>query len=74
MPVNDQLPSLRTGAGEAGPSARKLLDLGEPRIDWVPVAKGLGLPAVSCKTAEEFEAAFAAAMGQRGPMFIEAVI
>ena len=64
----------RTGAGEAGPSARKLLDLGEPNIDFVAVAKGLGLPAVSCATAEEFEKAFAGAMGQRGPMFIEAKI
>ena len=64
----------RTGAGKAGPSARKLLDLGGPNIDFVAVAKGLGLPAVSCATAEEFEKAFAGAMGQRGPMFIEAKI
>ena len=64
----------RTGAGEAGPQAAKLLGLGEPAIDWVSLAKGLGVPAVRCTTAEAFEAAFAAAMGQRGPMFIEAVI
>ncbi len=64
----------RTGAGEAGPQAAKLLGLGDPSIDWVPLAKGLGLPAVRCTTAEEFETAFAAAMSQRGPMFIEAVI
>ncbi|HEX7885567.1 MAG TPA: acetolactate synthase large subunit [Phenylobacterium sp.] len=64
----------RTGAGEAGPSARKLLDLGEPNIDWVPLAKGLGLPAVSCSSAEDFDKAFAGAMAQRGPMFIEAKI
>ena len=62
----------RTGAGEAGPSAKKLLDLGDPKIDWVPLARGLGLPAVSCTTAEQFERAFEGAMGQRGPMFIEA--
>jgi len=64
----------RTGAGEAGPSARKLLELGDPNIDWVPLARGLGLPAVSCTTAEQFERAFEGAMGQRGPMFIEAKI
>ena len=64
----------RTGAGKAGPSARKLLDLGDPNIDFVSVAKGLGLPAVSCSTGEEFEKAFADAMAQRGPMFIEAKI
>ena len=65
---------MRTGAGEAGPSAKKLLDLGDPNIDFVAVAKGLGLPAVSCTTAEEFEKAFAGAMAQKGPIFIEAVI
>ncbi|HET6970412.1 MAG TPA: acetolactate synthase large subunit [Phenylobacterium sp.] len=64
----------RTGAGEAGPSARKLLDLGEPNIDFVSVAKGMGLPAVRCETAEAFDKAFAGAMAQRGPMFIEAAI
>ena len=64
----------RTGAGEAGPSARKLLDLGDPNIDFVSVATGLGLPSVSCSTAEEFEKAFAGAMAQRGPMLIEAKI
>jgi acetolactate synthase-1/2/3 large subunit len=64
----------RTGAGDAGPQAAKLLGLGEPSIDWVSLAKGLGLPAVRCTTAEEFEKAFAGAMAQRGPMFIEAVI
>lgn len=64
----------RTGAGKAGPSARKLLDLGDPNIDFVALAKGMGLPTVSCTTAEEFETAFAGAMSQRGPMFIEAKI
>jgi acetolactate synthase-1/2/3 large subunit len=64
----------RTGAGEAGPSARKLLDLGDPKVEWVQVARGLGLPAVRCTSAEDFERAFEGAMGQRGPMFIEAAI
>jgi acetolactate synthase-1/2/3 large subunit len=65
---------MRTGAGQAGPQAAKLLELGDPAIDWVSLAKGLGVPAVRCATAEEFEAAFAGAMAQRGPSFIEAVI
>lgn len=64
----------RTGAGDAGPSAKKLLELGDPRIDFVALATGMGLPAVRCETAEDFETAFAGAMAQRGPMFIEAVI
>lgn len=64
----------RTGAGQAGPQAARLLDLGDPNIDWVSVAKGFGLPAVRCETAEAFDAAFAKAMAQKGPCFIEAAI
>jgi acetolactate synthase-1/2/3 large subunit len=64
----------RTHAGVAGPSARKLLDLGDPNVDWVSLAKGLGLPAVLCTAAEDFERVFEGAMGHRGPMLIEAVI
>jgi acetolactate synthase-1/2/3 large subunit len=64
----------RTGAGNPGPSASKLLDLGDPKIDWVSVAQGLGVDAVRCETAEQFEAAFARAMSEPGPKFIEAAI
>lgn len=64
----------RTGAGKAGPSAQKLLDLGDPKVDWVSLAKGMRVPAIRCTTAEEFDEAFAGAMAQRGPMFIEAAI
>ena len=44
----------RTGSGNPGPSSSKLLDLGDPRIDWVSLAKGLGVPAIRAATAEEF--------------------
>ena len=64
----------RTGSGNPGPSASKLLDLGDPKIDWVSVAKGMGVPAVRCETAEQFETAFARAMSEPGPKFIEAAI
>ena len=64
----------RTGSGNPGPSATKLLDLGDPRIDWVSVAKGMGVDAVRCETAEQFETAFARAMKEPGPKFIEAAI
>lgn len=64
----------RTGSGNPGPSASQLLDLGNPKIDWVSLAKGLGVPAVRCETAEAFDAAFARAMSERGPAFIEAAI
>jgi acetolactate synthase-1/2/3 large subunit len=64
----------RTGAGNPGPAAKKLLDLGEPRIDWVSLAQGLGVPAVRATTAEEFDQAMRNAMAGKGPAFIEALL
>jgi acetolactate synthase-1/2/3 large subunit len=64
----------RTGAGKPGAAAASLLDLGDPRIDWIALASGLGVPAVRCDTAEAFDAAFAGAMGQKGPTLIEVAL
>ena len=64
----------RTGAGAPGPAASSLLSLGDPAIDWVSYAKGLGVPGVRCETAESFDAAFANAMAEPGPRLIEAVV
>jgi acetolactate synthase-1/2/3 large subunit len=61
----------RTGAGNPGPAAKSLLNIGEPRIDWVSVSKGLGVPAVRCEDAESLDRAIARAMAERGPAFIE---
>jgi len=64
----------RTGAGNPGPAASKLLSLDGPAIDWVSLAKGQGVPAVRCDTAEAFDAAFARAMAEPGPKLIEAAL
>jgi acetolactate synthase I/II/III large subunit len=64
----------RTGAGNPSPAASRLLSLGEPAIDWVSLARGLGVAARRCETAEAFDTAFARAMAEPGPHFIEAVI
>lgn len=64
----------RTRSGDAGPAARSLLDLGDPRMDWCALATGFGVPAVRAETAEAFDAALARAMAEPGPHFIEAVV
>jgi acetolactate synthase-1/2/3 large subunit len=64
----------RTGAGKPGKAAASLLDLGNPRIDWLALASGVGMPAVHCESAEGFDAAFAGAMGQKGPVLIEVAL
>jgi len=64
----------RTGAGKPGAAAASLLDLGSPRIDWVSLARGLGVPAERQETAEGFDAAFARAMSEKGPKLIEVAL
>ena len=64
----------RTRSGAAGPAARALLDLSAPVMDWTALAAGFGVPAVRVDTAEGFDAAFARAMAEPGPVLIEAVL
>jgi len=64
----------RTGSGPPGVAAKGLLNIGDPNIDWVQLARGLGLPAVRCTDAEGFDSAFEAAMGQTGPSLIEVAL
>jgi acetolactate synthase-1/2/3 large subunit len=64
----------RTGAGAPGAAAGSLLSLDDPAIDWVSLAKGLGVRGQRCESAEAFDAAFAGAMAEPGPKLIEAVV
>jgi len=64
----------RTGAGEAGPQAAAMMDIGRPNLDWVALARGHGVEATRATTIEEFVTQFGAAMRERGPRLIEAVM
>ena len=64
----------RTGSGGIGPQADALMDLHRPELDWVLLAKGMGVEASRAETAEDFRKEFAAAMRGRGPRLIEAII
>jgi acetolactate synthase I/II/III large subunit len=64
----------RVGAENPGPRALSMLDLHNPELDWVSLARGMGVEATSAATAEEFADQFASAMKSRGPRLIEAVI
>lgn len=67
----------RVGAADGsapGPSARRLLDLGSPTIDFVRIAEGMGVPARRARTAEELAEALAEAFATPGPHLIEAVV
>jgi acetolactate synthase-1/2/3 large subunit len=64
----------RVGAENPGPRALSMLDLHNPELDWVSLARGMGVEATRAATAEEFADQFASAMKSRGPRLIEAVI
>jgi acetolactate synthase I/II/III large subunit len=64
----------RAQIGNPGPKALSLLDLGNPTLDWVSLARGMGVEASRAETAEEFAAQFSSAMKQKGTRLIEAVL
>lgn len=51
-----------------------MLDLGNPSLNWQNLAEGMGVPATRAQSAEEFCTQFAAAMVEKGPRLIEAMI
>jgi len=60
------------GAGQSpGPASNNLFNLSRPRLDWVGLAKGMGVEAVSVETLDGFADVFRAACGRRGPFLIE---
>jgi len=64
----------RVGAEGAGPKAKSQLDLSKTEIDFVAMAKGMGMPAETATTAEEFNDALAKAIREPGPHLIDAVV
>ncbi len=66
---------LRRAAGaEPGPKARELVDLSRPGLDFVSIARGMGVPGERATTAEEFTGALRRALAEPGPHLVEAVV
>ncbi len=64
----------RVGAHNPGPKAMSMLDLGNPELNWVSLAEGMGVAAWRVRTAEEFNNALAESLRSPGPTLIEAMI
>ncbi|MDJ0787628.1 MAG: acetolactate synthase large subunit [Myxococcota bacterium] len=64
----------RAGIVEPGPVANALTDLGNPVIDWVSLARGLGVSAERAETTDELAAAIRRGLAEPGPSFVEAVL
>lgn len=62
------------GAGNPGRKAMDMLNLDRPTLDWVAMAKGMGVDAVRVETIDEFNKAFAAGLATPGPYLVEAVL
>jgi acetolactate synthase I/II/III large subunit len=65
---------VNVGAGHVGPSAHGMLSLDNPAIDWVSLARGLGVDGVRVASMEQLAIALRAGIGQRGPYLIEVVL
>jgi acetolactate synthase-1/2/3 large subunit len=62
------------GVEAIGENARRMLDLDHPSLDWVSLAKGMGVEAARADTCERFDALLDSALSQRGPFLIEAAL
>jgi acetolactate synthase I/II/III large subunit len=62
------------GAGNPGRKALDMLDLGKPDIDWVGLAKSLGVPGARVEDMEGFNRRFAEGLATPGPFLVEVVL
>ncbi len=64
----------RAGIADPGPAASSMTDLSRPDIDWVSLARGMGVPGTRLVTAEALSREVAGAAAEPGPYLIEAVM
>ncbi len=64
----------RVGAKKSGVKAKSQLDLSQPKIDFVSIAAGMGMPAKRVQTGEEFTDALKTAFSKPGPCLIDAIV
>lgn len=59
------------GVGEPGPKAMDMFEIGRPDLDWVQLAKGMGVPATRVDSLEGFAKALRGGFESEGPTLIE---
>jgi acetolactate synthase-1/2/3 large subunit len=69
-----QIEFSRVGADGMGDNAQRQMNIGDPDIDYVALAQGMGVNAIRATTAEEFDSALARCMAEPGPHLIEAIM
>jgi acetolactate synthase-1/2/3 large subunit len=69
-----QVELARAGVEAPGPQASALTQLSQPELDWVALARGMGVPGARADTGDAFATAFERALGEPGPALIEALL
>ena len=62
------------GAGAPGPRANRMLLLDQPTLDWVSLARGMGVSATRAEDLAAFADQFARSLATPGPSLIELVV
>lgn len=62
------------GVRNPGPRAVDMLTLNRPDLDWVSMARGMGVPGVKVQTAEQLAKAFDSGLQSGGPNLIQVVL
>jgi len=62
------------GTDDAGRSALDMMELDRPSLDWVGIARGMGVEAERAETLKELERPFAAGLRSEGPYLIDLVL
>jgi acetolactate synthase I/II/III large subunit len=64
----------RVGAGDPSAKTKSLFDLSHPDLDWVGLARSMGVEGMRATTAEELTKGLARGLEGEGPYLIEAVL
>lgn len=64
----------KVGATNPGRKALDMLSLDDPALDWVALAKGMGVPGRRVTAVEDMDRAVADGMAEAGPFLIEVVL
>jgi acetolactate synthase I/II/III large subunit len=59
------------GVGEPGPKANDMFEIGRPDLDWVQLAKGMGVPGTRVTSLDAFGKALTQGFASEGPTLIE---
>jgi acetolactate synthase I/II/III large subunit len=59
------------GVGEPGPKAQEQFEIGRPDLDWVQLAKGMGVPGTRVTSLDAFAKALKEGFSSEGPTLIE---